>query len=217
MNEYKMRTRIKICGITNVEDAELAIRLGADAIGIIFHPASPRFVDLNEAQQIRKIVPAFVDLVGVFVNLGAEEIQRINGKVGLDLVQLHGDESPDFAESLGLPYIKALSAEHSMGLNASDLGYASARAFLLDSRTEQSYGGTGRAFDKTAWPSSSQTPLILAGGLGPEYLRVPVRQLNPYAVDLNSGVELEPGKKDPAKLVVSFEHVRDANSNSKMS
>lgn len=205
-----MRTRVKICGITRAEDAALAVRLGADAIGIIFHPASPRFVDIHEAKKVREVVPAFVNLVGVFVNLGAREVRQINSEVGLDLVQLHGDESPDFAESLGLPYIKAVSAEHSRELNTGDLGYASARAFLLDSSNTQSYGGTGQAFDRTAWPSASQAPLILAGGLGPDYLREPLRQLNPYAVDLNSGIELEPGIKDSKKLIASFEQIASA-------
>lgn len=208
-----MRTRIKICGITRVEDAMLAVDLGADAVGLIFHPASPRFVDLNVAKQIRKIVPAFVDLVGVFVNTEAQKVYQIQKEVHLDLIQLHGDESPEFAETLGLPYIKALSAERSRELNANDLGYVSARAFLLDSRSEQSYGGTGQAFDFAAWPTETLARLILAGGLGPEYLQEPIKQLNPYAVDLNSGVESEPGRKDPDKLVASFEQIEALRTN----
>lgn len=207
-----MRTRIKICGITRAEDASLAVGLGADAIGIIFHSGSPRFTDLDEAKRIRQVVPAFVDLVGVFVNLQAEEIHQVYAEVGLDLVQLHGDEPPEFAEALCLPYIKAISAERSMGLNTGDLGYTSARGFLLDSSTAQSYGGTGKAFDQLAWPSASRAPLILAGGLGPNYLREPIQQLKPYAVDLNSGVEREPGKKDPDKLAASFEQVSAAST-----
>ena len=185
----------------------LAVDLGADAIGIIFHPASPRFVDLKAAKKIREIVPAFVDLVGVFVNAEAQKIHQIHQEVRFDLVQLHGDESPEFAEALSMPYIKALSAERSIGLNAGDLGYTSARAFLLDSRSVQSYGGTGQAFDPAAWPTESQATLILAGGLGPNYLQEPIQKLNPYAVDLNSGVESEPGRKDADKLVASFEQI----------
>ena len=125
----------------------------------------------------------------------------------LDLVQLHGDESPAFSEALSLPYIKALTAERSMELNTGDLGYASARAFLLDSRSAKSYGGTGQVFDHAAWPTDSQATLMLAGGLGPDYLQEPIQKLSPYAVDLNSGVESEPGRKDPDKLVASFEQI----------
>ena len=206
-----MRTRIKVCGITRPQDAELAVRLGADAIGMVFHAESPRFIEASQARLIRSVVPAFVDLVGVFVNASANDIGSLHNAVGFDLVQLHGDESSDFAQELGLPYIKALSDERSMELNVGNLGYADARGFLLDSRTEHAYGGTGKPFDEAVWPTASGAPLVLAGGLAPGRIANVIARLQPHAVDLNSGVERSPGIKDGEKLTTSFEEIRAAD------
>ena len=206
-----MRTRIKVCGITRPSDAELAVSLGVDAIGMIFYPGSPRNVSLEQAKEICSVIPAFVSRIGVFVNEQANLIKQTATSCGFSAVQLHGDEASEFAESLELPYIKVLTSKESPGLENGDLGYRSALGFLLDARTENAYGGTGQLFDRSAWPAKADKPLILAGGLGPDNVSEAIGALRPYAVDLNSGVESQPGQKDADKLERAIHEIRRAD------
>jgi len=195
-----IRTRVKVCGITRRSDAELAISLGVDAIGMILHADSPRVIALEQAQQIRAIVPAFVSLVGVFVNASQDLVNRTSDQLGLDLVQLHGSEDNAFGESLNRPFIKAIRAKSAEQVAESVTQFQSARALLLDPYVKGQAGGTGHRLESGLWPKSSDQPLILAGGLSPQNLDNAMAVFQPFAVDLNSGVESAPGVKDHALL-----------------
>ncbi len=197
------RTRVKICGITRPEDGVAAARLGADAIGLVFYPPSPRFVDAETAQRIVAALPPFVTVVGLFMNTEPAAVKRVIDCVPFHLLQFHGDENPDYCASFGLPYLKAVP----MGANADVLGYerqfATAAGLLLDSHGGRQMGGTGQGFDWTRIPTDRCKPLILAGGLHPGNVAEAIRQVQPYAVDVSSGVESAKGIKD-AELMRAF-------------
>lgn len=193
-------TQIKICGITNVDDALCALACGVDAIGFIFHPASPRHVAPERAREIIAALPAKLIKVGVFVNRDAEEVARISGECGLDLVQLHGDESPGYCRRFPPErLIKAVSpgtAEELRLLDAYEV-----RAFLADFREPGRYGGTGKQADwNLAAMLGRKRPLILAGGLTEENIVDAITAVAPQAVDINSGIELAPGIKDHDRM-----------------
>ncbi len=194
------RTRVKICGITRPEDGREAVRLGADAIGLVFYPPSPRHVTLEQAQAVRRAVPAFVTVVGLFVDAPAEEVARIAAAVPLDLLQFHGDEPPEYCSGFGRPYMKALRMRPDVDLQATCDRYADAAALLVDTYRPGVAGGTGETFDWSRIPSSLSLPLVLAGGLEPENVGEAVRQVHPYAVDVSGGVEAAKGIKDPARM-----------------
>ena len=191
---------IKICGITNIEDALAASKCGVDALGFIFFPKSPRYVSPETAKAIIAELPAEIVKVGVFVNHNAGEVTEIRDFCGLDLIQLHGDETPDYCR--GFPpevLIKAVSPRCAADL--SPLGAYRVRAFLADFRDGMRYGGTGRPADwNLAAEIAKSRPLILAGGLSAETASRAVAAVAPGAVDINSGIEISPGKKDPEKL-----------------
>ncbi len=194
---------VKICGITTARDAHLAVQAGVSAIGLIFYPPSPRYVDMLRASEIVKSVPDNVAKVGVFVNEKAEAIHAIADAVGLDFVQLHGDEDSDFCSAMRRPVIKAIRlGKRSPGGNME--GYE-VHAFLLDTYRSGSPGGTGIAFD---WDLVRDLrlgkPLILAGGLAHGNVLEAIRVVKPAAVDVNSGVEISPGQKDPGKIKALF-------------
>jgi phosphoribosylanthranilate isomerase len=191
------RTRIKICGITRSEDALSAVTEGADALGLNFYEGSARFVAPEVAAEIAASIPALVSRVGVFVDAPAAYIEGVLDQVELDVLQFHGDESPDFCASFGVPYIKALVADEALVDRAET--YSSAKAILLDSHYQGDFGGTGRTFDWSKIPMMSQ-PLMLAGGLDPENVLNAVRQVRPYAVDVCGGVEAEKGVKDIVRI-----------------
>ena len=187
---------VKICGITNYEDAAIAVDLGATALGFIFAD-SPRQITPQKARDIIHAIPPFVKTVGVFVNEGPTEIKEIVHHCGLDLVQLHGDESPALCDEL-MPYtIKALSIKDESSLQTGQAYHGKVRALLLDTYSKEKAGGTGKTFDwELAIKIKKQgTPIIISGGLGPSNIVAAIHTVRPYAVDVNSGVEESPGKK----------------------
>jgi phosphoribosylanthranilate isomerase len=195
-----MRTRVKICGITSRQDAQLAVRHGADALGLVFYPPSPRCVSVEVARDIVAGLPPFVCVVGLFVNPSREEIGAVLGAVRIDLLQFHGSECPDYCAEHGRPYIKAIRMRPDVDLHAEQARYATASGLLLDAYRPGVPGGTGEAFDWSRIPADLAGSVILAGGLTPDNVADAVRQVRPYAVDVSGGVEREKGIKDPDKI-----------------
>lgn len=196
------RTRIKVCGITRPQDAQAIVALGVDALGMILHANSPRTISVEQAQQIRAQVPVFVTLVGVFVDCPTDTINDYANRIGLDVIQLHGDETNADAQRLNTPFIKAIRAKSLEQVQTAIGDYPNARGILLDPYVKGQHGGTGQSLSLSLWPKKSSQPLILAGGLAPENIAKAVMEFQPHAVDLNSGVEIEPGIKSP-KLVAA--------------
>ncbi|MCK4622465.1 MAG: phosphoribosylanthranilate isomerase [Desulfuromonadales bacterium] len=202
-------TRVKICGITNLEDALQAVEAGADALGFVFYHRSPRFVTPREVQKIIAELPPFVTTVGLFVNEPLLRIRRTMAAARLDVVQLHGDESPEDCLIEPLRVIKALRIKNAASLEGAARYQVS--ALLLDAWSDEHYGGTGLSFDwQLVRRLTGKRPLILAGGLTPENVVDAVRQIKPYAVDVSSGVEAAPGKKDHQKVAEFICRVRNA-------
>ena len=194
--------RVKICGITTIEDALHAVAMGADALGFVFYPASPRYISPEQAQQIIDQLPPFVSIVGLFVNAEPDQIRTIIRQCCLDVVQLHGDETPDQCHYPEAKVIKALRIREADCLNGIENYPVS--ALLLDAWVEDAYGGTGQLgrWDLAA-QVAQQFPVILAGGLTGDNIRIAIDAVHPYAVDVSSGVESSPGDKDP-ELVRDF-------------
>jgi phosphoribosylanthranilate isomerase len=192
--------RVKICGITRVEDALAAAKAGADAIGLVFYAKSPRAVDIEQARAILAALPPFVTTVGLFVDAERSELERILASVPLDLLQFHGDESVQQCEAFGRPYIKALRVKAGDDIAAQVARYPSAQGILLDAYVEGVPGGTGEAFDWSLIPQALSKPLILAGGLRPDNVAEAVSRVRPYAVDVSGGVEASKGVKDVEKV-----------------
>lgn len=201
-------TRVKICGITTPEDGVLAAELGASAIGLVFWPQSPRsVVDLSRAKEIVAALPAFVPAVGVFVNQ-QDEAQRIASEVGLAAVQFHGDESPDSYANCSVRVIKAVAVRDERAI-ADAAAVPAAAHVLLDAHDPIKRGGTGRTIDwSVAATIARQRPVILSGGLNADNVVEAIEKVHPYAIDVSSGVELAPGKKDPQKLEALFDILR---------
>ena len=197
------RTRVKICGVTTPTDARLAADAGADAVGINFHPPSPRSVGPLMAAEIAAALPPFVAAIGVFVDPDADRIRRILDRVRLDGLQFSGDESGEFCRTFGLPYIKAAGMAPDFDFAEFEDRYPDAQAFLLDNHDDQLAGGTGRPFDWSTWPNSDRR-LILAGGLGPDNVAAAIAAAHPYAVDVASGVEGNVRGRKDAALVRRF-------------
>jgi phosphoribosylanthranilate isomerase len=207
------RTRVKVCGLTRPEDALAAARFGADAVGLIFYPRSPRVVDIERARTVRNALPPFVTVVGVFVDQQAELVERALAEVPLDLVQFHGAEPPEFCQSFRRPYLKAVRVRPGVDLHQVARRYSSARALMLDSFEPGKHGGTGKTFDWSLIPADLELPFILAGGLTPENVADAVAAVSPFAVDANGGVEASPGIKDPVKIEAFIREVnRGQNS-----
>jgi phosphoribosylanthranilate isomerase len=207
-----MRTRVKICGITNRQDALDAVRLGADAIGLVFYPPSPRCVTAEQAAAIVDHLPPFVTVVGLFVDAGRRAIGEVLGAVRVDLLQFHGAERPEDCLEHGRPYIKAVRVREGMDLRAERKRYAGASALLLDAYQPGVPGGTGQAFDWDLIPASLGPESILAGGLTPANVADAVRRVRPYAVDVSGGVEREKGRKDAGKIEAFMRGVASASS-----
>ena len=196
-----MNTKIKICGITNLDDALLAVDLGADALGFIFYPKSSRYVKVQEAANICNALPPFVAKVGVFVDELEYEIEKARHECLINALQFHGDEPPGFCQKFAAKSIKAIRVRGEESLRAAE--EYDVDALLLDTYTDESRGGTGRTFDWSLAVRAKEflsAPIILSGGLTTANVQEAVRKVRPYAVDVASGVEREPGKKDPEKL-----------------
>ena len=203
------RTRVKICGITRVQDALAAADLGADAIGLVFYPPSPRAVDTSQAHDIASAVPPFVTVVALFVNPSPADVETVLRVVPTDLLQFHGSEAPEDCVRFGRPYIKAVPMRADADLTHSARRYGSARGLLLDTYKEGVPGGTGASFDWSMIRGDTGTPIILAGGLTVENVARAIRQVRPYAVDVSGGVESAKGIKDAGKIAA---FIREVNS-----
>lgn len=207
-----MNTRVKMCGITRLEDALVAARAGADALGFVFYPPSPRAVTAEVAGPIVRQLPAFVTATGLFVDATAEEVSAVLEQVPLDLLQFHGDESPEFCRSFGRPYIKALRMQPGVDIAALASSYEDARGILLDAYVAGVPGGTGQVFDWQSIPRALAKPLILAGGLNVDNVRLAIEQVQPWAVDVSGGIEADKGIKDADKIRDFMHEVRSSNA-----
>ncbi|MDI6689713.1 MAG: phosphoribosylanthranilate isomerase [Actinomycetota bacterium] len=207
--------RVKICGITNLEDALLAVKLGADALGFVF-AESPRCIEPQVAAEIIKAIPPFVSRVGIFVDEDETWVKTVATICGLDILQFHGSESASYCMQFERKVIKAFRIKQFSDLDIFP-GYRAVDAFLLDTFVEGRCGGTGKTFDWRIARKAKEfgKPIILSGGLNPDNVAEAIRLVKPYAVDVSSGVEKEPGKKDPDKLRAFFENVRSWESLSK--
>jgi len=202
------RTRVKICGITRVEDARAAIDSGADALGLVFCSKSPRYVELSVAANIARTIGPFVTTVGLFVNAEAAQVREAVKTVGLDLLQFHGDEDEAYCAQFDMPYIKAIRMSPELDVKEVVTKYPSARGFLFDAWNKDKYGGTGETFEWQRLSSLKESadtdiPFILAGGLTPENVDQAVAAVKPYAIDVSGGVEQSPGIKSP-ELIQQF-------------
>jgi len=196
-----LRTRIKICGITRAEDANAVVNAGADAIGLVFYPPSPRAVSIEQAAAAVADVPAFITVTALFVNPTVEEVQSVIDSVRIDLIQFHGDEDDDFCRQFNRPYIKALRVRQASDVVASCMRFPGALAILLDSYKPGVPGGTGETFDWSLVPETPPKPIVLAGGLEPSNVASAIEQIHPFAVDISGGVEAAKGIKDHGKII----------------
>jgi phosphoribosylanthranilate isomerase len=204
------RTRVKICGLTRTADVQAAARSGADAIGLVFYPPSPRFLQVEQARALRRAAPAFVSAVALFVNPSVEEVERVLERVRPDALQFHGEETPEFCERYGVPYIKACRVRPGVDLLEYLRPFSGASAWLADAYVE-GYGGAGERFDWAQVPAKLDRPLVLSGGLTRDNVRQAIRALRPWAVDVSSGVESAKGIKDAARIAAFIEEVRNAD------
>ena len=207
-----MRTRVKICGITQVSDALAAVNAGCDALGFVFYPPSPRSIDAEQVKDILASVPAFVTSTALFVDPDPEFVRQVIAISSIDLLQFHGDESPSFCESFERPYIKALRMRPDTDLTSEFDTYASSQGILLDTFTPGVPGGTGETFDWSRIDSHHAPKIILAGGLTPGNVRQAINSVGPYAVDVSGGVESSKGIKDSSKLISFMNEVYRANN-----
>jgi phosphoribosylanthranilate isomerase len=204
------RTRVKICGITRVEDALSAAQAGADAIGLVFYASSPRNVSITQARDIVAAMPPFISVVGLFVNASSDEIQSVISQVRLDILQFHGDETPSQCAQINLPYYKAIRVKPDTNLLQYAIDFKAAKALLLDAYSEQAYGGTGHTFDWNLIPQNLPKPIILAGGLDARNVTAAIQQVRPYAVDVSGGVEFIKGIKSAEKIAAFMQAVTES-------
>lgn len=193
-------TRVKICGITRPQDGREAAALGADAIGLVFYPPSPRHVTPETARAVVAALPPFVTVVALFVDPTRAQVDAVLSSCPVDVLQFHGDESPEFCRAFARPYLKAVRVRPGVDLQALAAQYADARGLLVDTYVEGVAGGTGARFDWSLLPDSLPLPLVLSGGLDPDNVAQAVRAVHPAAVDVSSGVEKTKGIKDAARM-----------------
>jgi phosphoribosylanthranilate isomerase len=206
-----VRTRVKICGITRAQDALAAAQAGADAIGLVFYPPSPRFLGVERAREIRDALPPFVHAVALFVNADAAQVAQVIGRVHPAMLQFHGEESPEFCAQFGLPYVKACRVAPGVDLLEYLLPFSAASGWLLDAHVEE-YGGVGASFDWSLVPDNLGRPLVLSGGLSRDNVGAAIRRIRPWAVDVSSGVESAKGIKDAARMASFIAEVRNADA-----
>lgn len=206
-----MRTRVKICGITQTSDAMAAVEAGADALGFVFYEPSPRFVDINRAKLICGEIAPFINTVALFLNANSSYVEEVLAKVRIDIIQFHGDEDEAYCRSFNRPYLKALRVKETTDLTQLAETYASASGLLLDAFDSSQYGGTGKTFDWDLLPKTSALPLILAGGLNPSNVCDAIKKTSVYAVDVSSGVEKTKGVKDHQLIQQFMQEVKRGN------
>ena len=204
-------TRVKICGITRVEDMLAAALYGADAIGLVFYPGSPRHVSISQATMIMRALPPFITSVGLFVNAEAQAINAILQDLPLALLQFHGDEPAFFCRQFKRPYLKAVRVKPSLDLLQYAADYPDAQGLLLDTYVDGIAGGTGQTFDWDLIPAGLPLPVILSGGLNPDNVAAAIKHVQPWAVDVSSGVEAAKGIKDAAKIAAFMRGVKNGN------
>jgi phosphoribosylanthranilate isomerase len=203
-----MRTRVKICGITRPQDAEFVAEMGADAIGLVFYSASSRAVTVAQASQIVASLPPFVSVVALFVNAAVFEVEACLASLPVDILQFHGDESPDYCVQFGLPYMKAIRMREETDLKSLAQQYHHASALLLDSYQAGVPGGTGQVFDWSMIDTIDK-PIVLAGGLTVDNVASAIKQVQPYAVDVSGGVERDKGIKEKTMIEAFMREVNN--------
>jgi len=206
-----MRTRVKICGFTRVEDAAFAAHLGIDAIGLVFYPPSPRHVEIEQAIKIVNALPAFTSVVALFVDAQEARIREVLARVPIDCIQFHGDEPAEACRAYGKRYIKAVRMQEGIDIGAMALQYHDATGLLLDAYHPGAKGGTGNQFDWELIPRQCSLPIILAGGLDETNAKQAVQTVRPYALDVSSGVEAEKGVKDSLKMAAFIKQVNEGD------
>jgi phosphoribosylanthranilate isomerase len=207
-----MRTRIKICGITRIDDARVAWQSGADALGLVFYPPSPRHVEIQCARDIAHARPAFVTAVGLFVDPNPDYVRQVLDAVPLDMLQFHGDEDEPFCAQFGRPFIKAVRMRAGVNLLECAERFERAQGLLVDAFVSGTHGGTGMRFDWSLIPAHVSLPVILSGGLDPANVGEAIRCVRPWAVDVSSGVEASKGIKDPARIRAFISEVYHADA-----
>jgi phosphoribosylanthranilate isomerase len=209
MGPAALRTRIKICGITRTSDAADAARAGADAIGLVFYPPSPRYLSTERAREIRDALPPFVQAVALFVNPDAAQVAQVIGRVHPSMLQFHGEETPEFCAQFGVPFVKACRVKKGVDALEYLRPFSGAAAWLFDSHVPE-YGGVGESFDWSLVPAAEK-PVILSGGLSQANVGEAVRRVRPWGVDVSSGVESAKGIKHAAKIAAFIAEVRNAD------
>ena len=204
------RVKIKICGLTRVEDVQAAVEAGADAIGFVF-TASPRRISIDKAIELSAYVPGGVSRVGLFLDQDRSEIERVTGSVPLDILQFHGNETEQECDCFKLPWLKAVVMENADSVKQAEQNFPGAAGLLLDSHSKGKRGGSGKSFDWSL-SRSIEKPVWLAGGLNADNVTRAIQTVRPYAVDVSSGVESEPGIKDPTRLKAFVKAVRQAEN-----
>jgi phosphoribosylanthranilate isomerase len=205
-----VRTRIKICGITRAQDARAAAECGADAIGLVFYPPSPRYLSAERAVELRDALPPFVQTVALFVNPDAAQVAQVLQRVRPGLLQFHGEETPEFCGQFGVPFVKACRMRPGGDALEYLRPFSRAAAWLFDSHVPE-YGGVGEGFDLSLLPAVKEKPVILSGGLSPASVAEAIRRVRPWGVDVSSGVESAKGVKDAAKIAAFVAEVRNAD------
>ena len=206
----RMRTRVKICGITRPQDAVAAAQAGADAIGLVFYPPSPRFISSARAIEIRDALPPFVQTVALFVNASRQEVDAVLEAVRPSMLQFHGEETPAFCAGFDVPWLKACRVKAGVDLLEYFRSYPGAAGWLADAFVE-GYGGAGESFDWSLLPSKRERPLVLSGGLTRDNVAEAIRRVRPWSVDVSSGVESAKGIKDAARIAAFIQEVENAD------
>lgn len=201
-------TRVKICGITRVQDVQAVAYSGADAIGLVFYERSPRNINIAQAVQLANVLPPFITIVGLFVNAEPAMVREVLAHVPLGVLQFHGEETPEYCEQFNKPYLKVIRVKAGVDLLQCASDFSSAQGLLLDAHVEGVHGGTGATFDWTLIPKHMPIPIILSGGLDAENVVAAIKQVQPYAVDVSSGVEASKGIKDAEKVAAFINEVK---------